>query len=292
MKYIDEVVYVSRGCIEQFLSATLLARRPYADARIRKGAHSILAEGFWVQRIANRGFHVLVLSLSGCGEFIMDDGTTFLLEEGKAFLSSATGQAHLERPYGKEPWHCIWLNIDATSGWGVPKIDDYTIYQFSQQKQLTEHFLSAMLEDHYHDQDSLLAQEMYAHLFLITLKRSLGWSEEHNTLRYRKQFSLLWQKVASELTKPWNISDLCKEMNLSKAHLTRLCLELYQMPPGLRVRAIKMDQAKVLIENTDIPFSTVSDMVGFSNPSTFSTAFKRYYGYAPRALRKNKKESD
>lgn len=262
------------------------------DAKILEGGHSVLDERFWIRRIANRGFHVLVLSLSGSAEFIMSDGTTFLLEGGKAFFSSATGQAHLEKTHGKEPWHCIWLNIDKSSTWGVPEIDDWKVFEFSQQKQLTEHFLAAMLEDYYRDQDSPLAQELYAHLFLITLNRALGWSEEQHTLWYRKQFSLLWQKVASELAKPWNIVDLCKEMNLSKAHLTRLCLELYQMPPGLRVRSIKMDQAKVLIENTGIPFSMVSELVGFSNPSTFSTAFKRHYGFAPRALRKNKNSSD
>lgn len=292
MKFMKEVVHGATNCSEQFLSATLLARLPYADAKILKGAYSILDKNFWVQRIAHRGYHVLVLSILGTGEFIMNDGTRFLLEAGNAFLSHASGQAHLEKVHGNEPWHCIWLDIDETTSWGIPEIKDWQLYKFSLEKQLSKHFLSAIFEDHYHDVHSALAQELYTQLFLITLRRCLGWTEELYSLQYRKQFSLLWQKVASDLAKPWSITDLCKEMNLSKSHLTRLCLELYQMSPGLRVRFIKMDQAKVLIENTELSFFEVAEMVGFSNPSTFSTAFKRYYGYAPRELRKNKNNLD
>lgn len=288
MRYTKEIVHISEGCYERLLPATLLAKQPYAEARILEGGYSILDDGFWVQRIANRGFHVLVLSISGTGEFLMSDGTTFLLEPGKAFLSSPTGQAHLEKTHGSELWHCIWLNIDKANSWDVPAIDDWKLYDFYQDQNLSKHFLGAIFEGHYHDHYSPLAEDFYAQLFLITLKRCLGWTEEQHSLHYRKQFSLLWQRVASQLTKPWDIDQLCKEMNLSKAHLTRLCLELYQMSPGLRVRSIKMGQAKVLIENTAASFTTVAEQLGFSSPSAFSTAFKRFYGYSPRQLRKNK----
>lgn len=292
MKLIKELAHVTPGCIQQFLSSSLLERRPYADAKLLEGGHSILEKGFWIRRVGRRGFHVLVLSLSGSAKFTMKDGTEFILEEGNALLSSATGQAHLEETYGDKPWHCIWLNFDESSQWGIPPVADWQIFPLSVTKQLSGHFLSAMSEEYYKDQDSALAQELYAQLFLIALKRSLGWSEDQYSLMYRRQFSLLWHKVASDLTKPWSIEELCEQMNLSKAHLTRLCIELYQMSPGLRVRSIKMDQAKTLIENTGMPISVVCEMVGFPNPSTFSTAFKRFFGVSPKNLREMKRQED
>ncbi|WP_320129732.1 AraC family transcriptional regulator [uncultured Sphaerochaeta sp.] len=290
MKAQKEIVHASPGCKERYLTAPLLAKAPYASAKIIEGAYCLLDSQFWIQRIANRGFHVLVLCLSGCGEFIMEDGTTFLLEPGKAFLSCATGQAHFEKTHGPDIWESIWMNFDQSSPWFIPAIDDWKVYELSQQNTIKDFFLSAILEDHYFDQDSPKAQELYCQLFLITLKRGLEWSEEHHFVRYRKQFSLLWQKVSTNLSRNWGIDELCKEMHLSRAHLTRLCLKLYQTSPAARVRTIKMDQAKVLIENTDLVFSEVAEMIGFSTPAALSTAFKHHFGVSPRELRKEKQQ--
>lgn len=291
MNIYKEIVHSSPGCSENFLSSQLLATPSYSSAKIFEGAYCRLDSQFWIQRIQNRGFSVLVLSFSGCAEITMEDGTIIYLHPGEAFLSSARGQAHLERTYGDEIWESIWMNFEGSTPWYLPLIDDYKVYPFTQKERLKEYFLSAIEEAHYFDHDSPVAQELYAQLFLITLKRSLEWSEEQFHVRYRRQFTQLWQKVSSSMHLPWTIDNLCAEMNLSRAHLTRLCNQLYKTSPKEYVKRIKLDYAKILIESSDYSFSDISDLVGYATPSTFSTTFKNLYGVSPREARKNKQRN-
>jgi AraC-like DNA-binding protein len=288
MNIYKEIVHASPGCSEKYLSNQLLSTPSYSSANVFEGAYCRLDSQFWIQRIANRGFSVLVLSLSGCAEFTMDDGTQFYLQPGEAFLSSAQGQAHLEKTSGNEIWESIWMNFEGSTPWYIPSIEDYKVYPFTQKERLKEYFLSAIEEAHYFDPDSPVAQELYAHLFLITLKRSLEWSEEQYHIRYRRQFAHLWQKVTSSTQLPWTIDDLCSEMNLSRAHLTRLCRQLYNTSPKEYVKRIKLDYAKIMIESSDYSFSDISELVGYATPSTFSTIFKQFYGISPREARRNK----
>lgn len=46
-----------------------------------------------------------------------------------------------------------------------------------------------------------------------------------------------------------------------------------------------MERSKMLIKEQNLNINKVSEMVGYKNPGHFSTAFKRYFGFAPSQLR-------
>ncbi len=49
---------------------------------------------------------------------------------------------------------------------------------------------------------------------------------------------------------------------------------------------IRMDRAHMLLSNSDFNINEIAEMVGFPNPSYFSSQFKKYYKISPKDIRK------
>ena len=50
---------------------------------------------------------------------------------------------------------------------------------------------------------------------------------------------------------------------------------------------LRLNQAKMLLKNSELPISSVAQMCGFSNINYFPTAFKKYSGYTPTEYRES-----
>jgi AraC-like DNA-binding protein len=51
----------------------------------------------------------------------------------------------------------------------------------------------------------------------------------------------------------------------------------------------RMQKARLLLEETDLPIARIADIVGYTHPFAFSSAFRKYYGYAPSLVRKGRR---
>lgn len=51
---------------------------------------------------------------------------------------------------------------------------------------------------------------------------------------------------------------------------------------------LRISHAKDLLKNTEIPVNEIGEKIGYLNPSTFSSTFKKYCGVTPSEYRKNK----
>jgi AraC-like DNA-binding protein len=81
------------------------------------------------------------------------------------------------------------------------------------------------------------------------------------------------------------LRELAHELDLSERTLTARCRSQFgESPTRLFVRH-KMDQARVLLAQTDLPIKEISAHFGFENPYHFSTVYKRVHGVAPTAHR-------
>lgn len=73
---------------------------------------------------------------------------------------------------------------------------------------------------------------------------------------------------------------------------TKLCQLAAEMGPGITINHLitqkRLQQAKVLLRNTDKSISEIAEAVGFVNYNYFSRIFKKYYHMSPRDYRKNK----
>lgn len=285
MKFTREVVHSPDRYDQIHFSTFLKDAKPFAAARVKQGGYGVHDLPFYVQRVANRGFHVVVLSLSGKGLFTMEDGSTISIREGELFVSWATGQGHSEQTVGPEPWEIIWLTFWDDSPWFKDEERDWEVIPYVTSGAMKEIVLNLLESERYEDQHCAQMVELYEQIFLIQLERALGWSESRNLSHYRHAFANLWSKVAKHSERPWSVSELCAELYYSRSQLTRICKQLYNRSPAEKVRELKMSQAEILLLNSAKSVGEIAQKVGYESISTFSTAFRSYYGKSPRAFR-------
>jgi AraC-like DNA-binding protein len=232
--------------------------------------------------MSHRAYHIFLLTLQGKGEILFEDGTSKLVVSNDVFFSHAQGQGHIHKPYGTDPWEILWIQILPDSPWLIPPSNDWIIYPSINKAQLKNSLENLMEEESFNDISSPKLQELCAQQFLLYLQRTLEGKGQILNLINRKRLANLWMEVSISMEKSWTLEDLCQQVNLSKAHLSRLCKEYYQMAPGEKVRSIKMEHAKNLLQFFSTTISETAEFVGYETPSAFSVAFKNYYGYAPQ----------
>lgn len=286
MHYQKEIVHEPALFDKRHLSSVTINSPTFAAARIKQGGYGILDSDFWLQRIAKRGFHVIVLTLSGKGRYLLEDGTELIADAGKAFVSWSGGQGHHEETIGAEPWEMIWLTIWDDTHWFTPDCPDWEIIPFSNAETLRSLFLGILKEDVYLDRHSMQAMDLFERLFLIHLERSLDWTESTTTKYNRTRLVPLWELVTSHIGKEWPVELLCKEAGMSRPQLSRICQELYKKEPGEMVRELKMEHAKVLLCNTALTIAEVASEIGYGSAANFATAFLRDQGCTPGDYRK------
>ena len=79
----------------------------------------------------------------------------------------------------------------------------------------------------------------------------------------------------------FNVEKMCNEVGVSRTQLHRKLKEMTGVPTSEFLRNIRLNEAARLIREGKINITQVSYMVGFSNNSHFSTAFKKYFGMSP-----------
>lgn len=89
------------------------------------------------------------------------------------------------------------------------------------------------------------------------------------------------RQLHGDPARAWTMDQLAKKAGLSRsaffAHFTRIV----GLPPMEYLLAWRMAVAKDLLQRHDLPLTEVAERVGYSSPSTFSTAFSRHVGQPP-----------
>lgn len=74
---------------------------------------------------------------------------------------------------------------------------------------------------------------------------------------------------------------LAKEIRLSESQIYRKLKSITDKSTAIFIRSVRLQKAKELIETTDKTISEIAYQVGFNDPSWFSRAFKKEFGFAP-----------
>jgi len=79
----------------------------------------------------------------------------------------------------------------------------------------------------------------------------------------------------------FNVEALADIVGMSRAQLHRRVKEATGITVGEFIRNLRLQQAARMLEKGDNTVQQVAWAVGFSNPTHFSAAFKRYFGVSP-----------
>ncbi|MDR2072426.1 MAG: AraC family transcriptional regulator [Spirochaetaceae bacterium] len=287
MRIVNEYNRIPQDCVERFVPSHVLEDTLFSQMGLRGGGASATGSGFFIKRPGNRNYHIIILTLSGKGKFVMEDDSSALTGAGDIFFSHAQGQGHVHFPH-QAPWNFLWLQFYAGNAWLMPPFTDWGILPGSSKEnvpRLSSIFESILTEELHIHEDGARIQQLYAELFMIYLQRELRMKENCRLGRYRARLNQLWQTVAASAGKSWSLEEMSRFAGLSRAQLSRLCLSLYRKAPGEKVREIKMEYAQALFRHFDCQVSEAAELTGYENTSNFSAAFKRYFGYSPRKAR-------
>lgn len=93
------------------------------------------------------------------------------------------------------------------------------------------------------------------------------------------------RRLEGELDAPTAVSTLALEAGLTTGHfITQFRSVFGQTPLQVRVNT-RLDLASRLLVSTDEAITDICLDLGFENPGSFSRAFKRQFGCAPRTYR-------
>ena len=83
-----------------------------------------------------------------------------------------------------------------------------------------------------------------------------------------------------------SIDALAGRLGIGPRHLSRLFAEHLDASPLQVALSRRIQHAKRLLDDTDLPIALIADRAGFSSPRRMSAAFAQLYGQPPSALRK------
>src|SRR6201997_2216034 len=91
----------------------------------------------------------------------------------------------------------------------------------------------------------------------------------------------------SDITRPWTVDDLSREVGLSRSALPDRFIRLIGLPPIHYVANWRMQVATQKLRNTSASFAQIADLVRYESEAAFSRAFKKAVGMAPATWRRS-----
>ena len=93
--------------------------------------------------------------------------------------------------------------------------------------------------------------------------------------------------ILNSLNNPPTIQEISLSIGMNQCYLKKGFKEIFGTTVYEFVQEQRMLKAKLLLSTTDSTVSQVADCIGFSSPSNFSLAFKKFTGVFPSELRQN-----
>lgn len=93
--------------------------------------------------------------------------------------------------------------------------------------------------------------------------------------------------VNDNFTSQFTLEFLAEKFNCSCNHFIKKFKEKTGYTPIKYLSVKKIEEAKRLLENTDMSISAIMDEVGYTDASYFSKLFKKLVGYSPKNFRDN-----
>ncbi len=89
-----------------------------------------------------------------------------------------------------------------------------------------------------------------------------------------------------------SVDALAARLGIGARHLSRLFADHLDASPVQVAQSLRIQRAKRLLDETDLPIAVVAGRAGFSSPRRMTAAFVRVYGRKPSTLIKAKRHAN
>ena len=99
------------------------------------------------------------------------------------------------------------------------------------------------------------------------------------------------QQIADHPEQPYTLADLARQANLSLSRFSALFKQATGLPPHKMIMMQRLDKAKRLLLETDMPVSNICYSLGFATPRHFASQFKATFGITATECRRKRPSS-
>jgi len=241
--------------------------------------HVIRAEGYH--------WHQILYSAGGDG-FLKYDNTTLPIAEGDFFFLPA-GYPH-EYYTENIHWDVRWIAFDG-----------YACAHILSQFQMTKPLII-------HPQDSAPLQNIYNRMFtaqksdkaycdyscsglvydyVIEFHRYIDNKSSKFRMDRNKLLLPVLDYIDENFHKDFALTILAKQAGISPQHLCRVFKETLNMRPLEYLTRRRLQEAKRLLQRTELPIAEIALQSGFPDAGYFSTVFKKHEGITPMEYKKS-----
>lgn len=279
---VQERISIPRGTNEQFLHN---ATHGYSELRTKGvplGGFTRTLKGYSVERHLT-GYHFLGLVINGRLDFLSDRSNARALDKGCTFL--IPGGIHCAYK-ANSPTEFLWLQLDP-GAFGQNITGDIKSGYIIHHYELMDYCRQFHEEARTPNVNREVACSHLASLIKLSVERNvlaLGIDPQFDESRERLNQALrtFEEKLSASLT----VGDLARLAGVSTPQLYRNTHRYFEKSPGTLIEEIRIRHAKELLRHTEYNLGKIAEMTGYSDAFSFSRAFKRLTGTAPREFRK------
>jgi AraC-like DNA-binding protein len=108
---------------------------------------------------------------------------------------------------------------------------------------------------------------------------------EDTIASHRRAVERVITTARERLCEPISLHDMSRVAYLSAFHFNRVFHQITGLPPAKFISAMRLDEAKRLLLNTDLSITDICFEVGYNSLSTFTRRFTQRVGLGPREFR-------
>jgi len=108
---------------------------------------------------------------------------------------------------------------------------------------------------------------------------------EDTLAAHRRAVERVITTARERLCEPISLHDMSRVAYLSAFHFNRVFHQVTGLPPAKFITAMRLDEAKRLLLNTNLSITDISFEVGYTSLSTFNRRFTQRVGLGPREFR-------
>lgn len=244
------------------------------------------ANSHWIERPEGSAQYVLIVCLKGQG-FLDVGGRHKDIQSGE-FICIPQGLAHTYGAKPTDPWSILWVHFLGTNaaqyGQRMPLPE---CMQLPQQKLLRVRSLFdemfTCLERGYTLDGMIHLSQVLSHLLstLFFLHQDVGDGMKRNRMMMENSILHMKENIGTRLTLPM----LARQANLSTAQYSHLFKEMMGVAPIEYFNRIRIQQACLYLDTTDLKIKEIAQKLGFQDPYYFSRAFHRIMQQSPFGYR-------